>query len=249
MSQIGYVFEFEKDETKQTVLAKVLAPMPDRLAAACDANNVAILMTTDSMGEHNAISEVGYAHTVNNDKHPVSVHNLGFYNHDINLDHIPAVIVCGTALFDIIKSSQPVRSGLAARYDTVTSNVSSAIQSLLAGDFDEYLKRLRIASSTADGKSYDEEGEIFKGERLGSRIHHAIVDGLERLGISVTIDTLPKFEEPNPRTPHVAAMSYVTGYYNGRPDNPRVPWILKSSRSPASTSIIQQFIESNSSQI
>lgn len=182
MKSVGFLFDVKDDGD----VDKVFAPNPDRFELACRANGIPIELLPIENGKDGAIPWLVYGNTVGEKrKHPVSSHSLYYFRHDTSKDHVPAIVVAGSTVFDIISSLQNVEKAKA--YDLLTSYTSRAIGYLMEGDYDEMFKYLRNCSSVC-GEPYIEG--LYAGS-VGERMFRAICDGLEGLGVSFDV---PVFE-------------------------------------------------------
>ena len=178
MEKVGFKYILGEDGT---TIEDALMPDPERIKTAASLNDIPILFSSDTQGGNSRISANEYASIVASRYHPVSDSSLSYYSHDIKVDHLPAVIVCGESLFKIFETGTKYFQGEAHAYDTFTSQITNAIESLFKGNKEEYESLIYtvctgILNGYENRKAIDENG-------TGERLNTAIQDGLKRLNI------------------------------------------------------------------
>jgi len=177
LGKTGMKFIFDEDEPDK--LVDVLFPDPERIDKATNINDIPVHFETDSMGRNGEISERTYTAIVSSGKHPVTINNLTYYEHDITNDHMPAVVVCGKSFFDLINKSPSTR-GKAETYDRITSNITSALRKLFEGDIKEFDNLIDVVCpGILNG--YRQGKVIDNG--VSAKLRQMIESGLTGLGI------------------------------------------------------------------
>ena len=180
MEVVGFKYDIGEDGES---IEALLMPDPVRIKAATTLNDIPILFSSDNQGNNSRISANEYASIVASRYHPVGDSTLSYYSHDITVDHLPAVIVCGEDLFKIFETGTKYFQGEAHAYDTFTSQITNAIESLFKGNKEEYESLIYtvctgILNGYENRKAIDENG-------TGERLNTAIQDGLKRLNIDI----------------------------------------------------------------
>lgn len=178
MRRIGFAYVYDENGK----VADVLLPDPERLMRASEINNVPIVLEDDS-NSAGRINQTEYAKVVLRDgMHPVGINGLSYYEHDITIDHMPAVIVLGYELFSIFKQGRNFMKGPANAYDIFTSNLTNAIEAIFDGDTEEYEKLItQVCPGIING--YVNGEPIDNG--VAQQLDKAIMEGLRRLDIKL----------------------------------------------------------------
>ena len=144
MAKAGFLYDYYDDGR----LKDVKFPDPKRLAKACELNGIEIQFLDQASGI-GSIPETEYGKTVSDGKHPVGVSSLKYYEHDIKIDHLPAVIVLKDKLPEIFNPNNRIianeNESIARIYDIFTNSVCEAISSLLENNykmFDYYINEI-----------------------------------------------------------------------------------------------------------
>lgn len=178
MSRVGFLFDD---------YGVPYYPDSIRLAAACEANDIPIVLEEDSGGLYGAISPTKYSEDVDGGRHPVGIGGkVAFYLHDIKDDHMPAVSLLGHDLFDFFsdaahKDLEPIIR--ARMYDAFTENVRKAIEGLLGIDKGyNFQSMMRVCMTDLYGNA---SSDNTLREESAERLTGLINDNLERLGIDI----------------------------------------------------------------
>jgi hypothetical protein len=174
----GWVFE---GDGGSSIVGK--APDTHRLVESAKAADVPIRLTVDTSEPGNIPPEY-YGELVLGERvHPVGVGStLGYYRHDIGLDHFPAVVVAGRGLFELLVPAKRIGDGtlvdVAHAYDRSTMTIRSAL--------DDHLNPRHTHERILFGGYADEVGDCL-GFYYGitkvriEAIERLLKAGLERL--------------------------------------------------------------------
>jgi len=166
-----------------TTIIDVLVPDPMRLQKAADTLGIPIHFEPGGRDGGSRISAERYAEIVDSGHHPIGTESQMYYEHDIKVDHMPALIVCGKELFSIFETGSKYYEGKAHAYDIFTYNISKALKCLFAGDTEEYQ---RIINVVCPGILYGyRNGKPVDELRTAERLDAAIKQGLQRLSIEL----------------------------------------------------------------
>ena len=183
MEVVGFKYDIGEDGES---IEALLMPDPVRIKAATTLNDIPILFSSDNQGNNSRISANEYASIVASRYHPVGDSTLSYYSHDITVDHLPAVIVCGEDLFKIFETGTQYFEGEAHAYDSFTSSITSAIRCLFEGNMEQYEMIIRACIGILNGY---ENGNPRDKNGTGVRLNAAIHDGLKRLNIDIPTPT------------------------------------------------------------
>ncbi len=177
LSVVGTMFEYDDAGN----VTNVMFPTPDRLQSSIEANNLPVVLESINGGEYGRINQNHYASVVMKGQHPVGTTKRFYYEHDITNDHMPAVVVCGAELFDLILSRTSNERNVADLYDIITSNITNGLRSLFTGDIERFEQCVEtIVPGSLHGYS---DGKVLdKG--ASKRLREIITAGLDRLGIA-----------------------------------------------------------------
>jgi len=179
MAKAGFLYEYYDDGR----LKDVKFPDPKRLAKACELNGIEIKFLDQDSGT-GRIPETEYGKTVSDGKHPVGVSSLEYYEHDIKIDHFPAVIVLKDKLPEIFNPNNRIiankNESIAQIYDIFTNNVCNVIRSLLENNIERFNYIIdEICANNILGLGSDAN----RREEFSSNLRANIFDNLDSLQI------------------------------------------------------------------
>jgi hypothetical protein len=179
MAKAGFLYDYYDDGR----LKDVKFPDPKRLAKACELNGIEIQFLDQASGI-GSIPETEYGKTVSDGKHPVGVSSLKYYEHDIKVDHLPAVIVLKDKLPEIFNPNNKIitneNESIAQIYDIFTNSVCEAIFLLLENRFNN-LFDFYIKEST--NKILGLGSDANRREEFSSNLKATIFHNLDSLQI------------------------------------------------------------------
>ena len=180
METVGFKYIYDEDGT---TMIDVLVPDPDRIQKAADMTGVPIHFEPGGKDGGSRLSAERYAEIVDSGHHPVGTESQFYYEHDIRTDHIPAIIVCGEELFTIFRTGSKYYSGKAHAYDVFTSQISTALMNLFAGNTEEYD---RIIYTLCPGILNGYQNRVpIDVNGTAERLNEAIMQGLQRHSIEL----------------------------------------------------------------
>ncbi len=178
MAKAGFLYDYYDDGR----LKDVKFPDPKRLAKACELNGIEIQFLDQASGI-GSIPETEYGKTVSDGKHPVGVSSLKYYEHDIKIDHLPAVIVLKDKLPEIFNPNNKIitneNESIAQIYDIFTNSVCEAISSLLVNNYKKFDYYINESTNKILGLGSDAN----RREEFSSNLKATIFHNLDSLQI------------------------------------------------------------------
>lgn len=172
----GMQFAYDVNGT----VSDILSPDTERLQRALAAQGVSVGLQAVSTVSGTIPSQL-YQATIRGRRHPVGTADLGLYAHDTGVDHMPAVIVYGDPLFDLVLWHANDDS-LGSVYDSITSNTSCALQLLFGNNMAGFDMS---ADSILPGILYGHDQAQAAHRRNSSvQLRRMMSNGLDRLGIA-----------------------------------------------------------------